>query len=215
MTCSLLLWVAPTRDGLRANICYVTIVTIARHKVGPSSYQRLTYAALSRCATRHPTRGCPAAMRREHEGRPFLSRLPHQSARLNSHFSGCLSVNQKLRQLFISHEPVMQMLSNLKDSFTGWISRTCFKVWLLKFMFSYTSWHFCGFGLRNCCICKKRFCCSKHHRMGRKLICNQKSWNFCKFWLKMGGVGLRNFSKIEEKKCLLETSYNGQKLDWH
>ena len=42
--------------------------------------------------------------------------------------SVCPSVNQKLRHLFISHEPVMQMLSNLKHSFTGWISRTCLKI---------------------------------------------------------------------------------------
>ena len=44
------------------------------------------------------------------------------------------------------------------------------------------------------CFTEKKLICSKHHRMGRKMICNQKSQ---KFWLKFGVLDLK-FSKSEK-----------------
>ena len=82
----------------------------------------------------------------------FLSRMRKESARLSSNFSGrlsvCPSLNQKIRHLFISHELVMQMLSNLKNRFTGWICRTCLKIGCLNSFFHIKFIICCVFGLK-------------------------------------------------------------------
>ena len=80
----------------------------------------------------------------------------------------------------------MQMLSILKHSFTGWISRTCLKIGGLNSFFHIKFSIFVFLDFLYVLYMQTFFFCSKHHRMDIKMICNQKSRNFWKFWLKFG-----------------------------
>ena len=66
-------------------------------------------------------------------------------------------------------------------------------------------------GPKNSNMGKKLFS-SKHHRIGRKMICYKESRNFCNFLLKFGVLDIQNFLNLETT-FLLQSSQNGQKND--